>query len=192
MIIIYGWLHGLKKRGKALTIHHNDICYVSTGFTFQPPRGVPWDFQRLPSPAPFYFLFCCLFKREKSGCVDYLLLLPNKNMLPFPEITSPFTMLAHSWLSSPEGLWPVRWYTVGNWQPWVAAKAGRPLRWHLVTFFWAPWVLHLRFDVLGRGVIQIKCEIWWDGAAWEAGANSGICMLLQAEDATRGPWNVSF
>ena len=81
---------------------------------------------------------CCLFKREKSGCDDYLLLLPNKNMLSFTEIRSPFTMLAHSGLSPPEGWRPVRWYSVGNWQHWVSAKAGRPLTWHLVTFLLSP------------------------------------------------------
>lgn len=34
---------------------------------------------------------------------DYLLLLPNKGMLSFTEIRSPFPALALSGLSSPEG-----------------------------------------------------------------------------------------
>ena len=59
-------------------------------------------------------------------------------MLSFTEIRSPFTMLAHSGLSPPEGWRFVRWYSVGNWQHWVSAKAGRPLTWLLVTFLLSP------------------------------------------------------
>lgn len=82
------------------------MCYISTGFLLQLPYGVRWDFQlhSLPSLILFFILLLSFLKKEKSGCVDYLLLLPNKNMLSFAEIRSPVTALAYSGPPSPEGL----------------------------------------------------------------------------------------
>lgn len=138
-MITYGWLHGIKESKKPSHSITTTSSKSALALHFSFPMKFSEIFSALPSPVAFYFLFCCcLFKREKSGCDDYLLLLPNKNMLSFTEIRSPFTMLAHSGLSPPEGWRPVRWYSVGNWQHWVSAKAGRPLTWHLVTFLLSP------------------------------------------------------
>lgn len=112
-------------------------------------------------------------------------------MLSFTGIRSPFTVLAQYTPSSPEGLGPVRWRTVGNWWCWVAAKAGRPLRWHLVTFLLSP---------LGPP-FEIWCSLqgcnpnqMWDLVSWSftgGGASGGISTLFWAEDASRHLCNIS-
>lgn len=84
-------------------------------------------FSSTPSQVSFYFLFCCLFlKKEKYACVDYLLLLPNKNMLSFTEIRSAVTALAHSGPPSPEdlGLLAHSWksVTLSACQDWQTFK----------------------------------------------------------------------
>lgn len=104
-------------------------------------------------------------------------------MLSFTEIRSPFTALAHSGLSPPEGWRPVRWRTVGNWwrqlvvcQGWQTFKMASG-----DLFAEPPWVLHLRFDVLGRGVIQIKCEIWLSWSYMGGGPMGGLHTALGRE-----------
>lgn len=69
----------------------NPSCFITITFATLAQAShysFPVEFGEIlsctPSQVPLYFLFCCcLFKKKNSGCIDYLLLLPNKNLLSF-------------------------------------------------------------------------------------------------------------
>ena len=64
------WLHGIKKRKrrKPLTLLHNNICYISTGFTLELPHGV-WRALQLHSlPSPILFFILLSLKKKVRLC----------------------------------------------------------------------------------------------------------------------------